>query len=121
MKKLIMVMLTACFVLGFTVHGETAIKKQYYDTGELKYELNYQGGKLEGVSKEYDKSGKLIRTYTYENDVLIAAKKLTSDAKRLELGPLGFLRSWIFWLVLVIVVGVLGWLGLKMMMKDRAF
>jgi uncharacterized protein len=47
------------------------IWKSFYENGNLKVEENYIEGKLNGLRKEYNKSGELIKTYRYQNGVLV--------------------------------------------------
>lgn len=40
--------------------------KLYYENGDLKSEVNYKAGKLEGLSKKYYENGYLIAEYYYK-------------------------------------------------------
>ena len=42
------------------------IKKVYYESGQLKYEVPYVHGKRDGISKGYYESGKLMAEIPYE-------------------------------------------------------
>lgn len=44
--------------------------REYYNNGALFREMNYKGGKLEGIFKEYYESGKLLKEQGYEDGVL---------------------------------------------------
>ena len=118
MKNSILVLVVVAFVLCVAARADAEIKKSYYDTGQLQYEMNYKGGKMDGETKEYDKSGKLIRVYNYKDDELISATEMRKKSN-VNLGPLSFLKSWIFWLVLVVVVGGLWLLFVKVVFRNR--
>ena len=41
------------------------VKKEYYESGELRYEWPYKDGKQHGISKGYSESGKLEYVWPY--------------------------------------------------------
>ena len=41
--------------------------KENYATGELKWELNYKNGKVEGIAKSYYETGQLYQELNYKN------------------------------------------------------
>ena len=43
------------------------VRKEYYPSGELKYEWSVKNGKLEGIGKEYYENGKLESETNYKN------------------------------------------------------
>ena len=58
-------------------------------------QLAYNGGKKEGLSKEYDKEGNIITLLEYNNDFLISREKINrTDSKGIKTGKLeGFLSE----------------------------
>ena len=42
--------------------------KEYYENGNIKFEVEYSNGKKNGKIKEYDKNGKLLFEGEYIND-----------------------------------------------------
>ncbi len=55
--------------------GVSQTKKIFFDNGVLKAELNYLSGKLEGVSKEYYRNGKLRSERFYQNGQAVTETK----------------------------------------------
>jgi uncharacterized protein len=45
------------------------IRKEYYEDGTLRMIGSYREGSKQGVFREYDKSGEIINSYVYENNV----------------------------------------------------
>lgn len=45
--------------------------REYYDNDNIKSEINYKNGLLNGYSREYNQAGKLLESKFYENGVLI--------------------------------------------------
>ena len=64
-KNKIQGMLSVIFLLCGCVLSYAEIVKEYYDTGQLKIELNYKNGKREGIAKEYYKAGRLKQEENY--------------------------------------------------------
>jgi len=50
--------------------AEVDIRTDYYPDGKVKTVAGFRNGKPEGIRREYDRSGKVIAAYTYENGVL---------------------------------------------------
>ena len=48
----------------------TEIQTEYYENGNVMYEIPHKNGKRHGVSKEYDENGNLIKEILYENGEL---------------------------------------------------
>ena len=51
-------------------NNDNEIGKEYYFTGELRFEGEYLNGKKSGKGKEYDRSGKLIFEGEYLNGLI---------------------------------------------------
>jgi len=49
------------------VRGFTEVVEEYWPDGQVKWERNYQDGKLEGISKEYSEDGTVLAEENYEN------------------------------------------------------
>jgi antitoxin component YwqK of YwqJK toxin-antitoxin module len=68
-KKAVIVFLLFVFC-GYSVDcGSKPIDgmtKVYYESGKLMAEKNYKDGKLEGISKQYYESGKLMAVENYK-------------------------------------------------------
>lgn len=50
-------------------------EKVYYENGQIWCVTPVQDGKEEGIAKEYDKSGKLIKTKQYAKGVCLQESK----------------------------------------------
>jgi len=126
MKKLTrIVSLIIClsFVFGGVLFAQGSkkdgIHKTNYSSGELRYESMYQNGKLNGLTKEYSKDGTLIAKYQFK-DGEVTKKHDLQGASR-DYGAFSFLMSWKFWLILVVVLGVLWFLFAKIFFVKRPF
>jgi antitoxin component YwqK of YwqJK toxin-antitoxin module len=49
---------------------KTGVWRDYFDNGNIKTEINYRGGKKDGITKEFDEDGKLIDISTMKGDSL---------------------------------------------------
>ena len=59
----------------------------YFPDGKIQQTIAYNGGKKEGLSKEYDKEGNIITLLEYNNDFLISREKINrTDNKGLKQG-----------------------------------
>lgn len=59
----------------------------YYPDGKIQQVIIYDGGKKEGISKEYDRNGTIITIYEYNNDFLVSRERINrSDQKGLKQG-----------------------------------
>lgn len=59
----------------------------YYPEGKVKQTIPYYNGKKDGLSKEYDRDGKVVTMLEYNNDFLISREKINqSDAAGLKQG-----------------------------------
>jgi antitoxin component YwqK of YwqJK toxin-antitoxin module len=48
----------------------------YYPDGKIKQSITYNGGKMEGISKEFDKEGSVISLLEYNNDFLVSRERI---------------------------------------------
>jgi len=48
----------------------------YFPDGKIQQTISYNGGKKEGLSKEFDKNGTVITLMEYNNDFLISREKI---------------------------------------------
>ncbi|HNX25738.1 MAG TPA: hypothetical protein PKG60_16950 [Spirochaetota bacterium] len=59
----------------------------YYPEGQIRQTIPYYHGKKDGLSKEYDRDGKIITLMEYKNDFLINREKINkTDDKGLKQG-----------------------------------
>ena len=59
----------------------------YFQDGKTQQTFMYNGGKKEGLSKEYDKEGNIITLLEYNNDFLVSRERVNrTDAKGLKQG-----------------------------------
>jgi len=59
----------------------------YYPEGKIKQMIPYYEGKKDGLSREYDRDGKIITLLEYNNDYLISREKINvTDAAGLKQG-----------------------------------
>jgi len=68
------------------VRGFTEVVEEYWPEGQVKWERNYQDGKLEGISKEYGEDGTVLSEENYENGKKNGISKLyyTDGTLRME-------------------------------------
>ncbi len=67
-------------------NSETAIldiRKEYYEDGSIRVVGSYSGGKKKGTFREYDKEGKEINGYLYDNDRKMGEGMLDSLGRRI--------------------------------------
>lgn len=67
--------LSVCLSIGYANQCKSkeeklngCIERSYYLSGQLKYEIPYENGEINGVEKKYYKSGKLKEETPYEYD-----------------------------------------------------
>ena len=53
----------------------------YFPEGKIKQTFAYSSGKKEGLSKEYDKDGKIITLLEYNNDFLVSRERINRTDK----------------------------------------
>jgi len=59
----------------------------YFPDGKIQQTFTYNGGKKEGLSKEFDKEGNIITLLEYSNDFLVSREKINrTDSKALKQG-----------------------------------
>ena len=59
----------------------------YFPDGKIQQTIAYNGGKKEGLSKEYDKEGNVITLLEYHNDFLVSRERINrTDNKGLKQG-----------------------------------
>lgn len=77
LKKIVNVamVLSVCLSIGYANQCKSkeeklngCIERFYYLSGQLKYEIPYENGEINGVEKKYYKSGKLKEETPYEYD-----------------------------------------------------
>jgi len=54
-------------VMLFSLNVSAEIRKDYFESGALKSELNWKNGVKDGVEKIYNQSGVLIQRFNYVN------------------------------------------------------
>jgi antitoxin component YwqK of YwqJK toxin-antitoxin module len=64
-KKL--AVLCLAMLLIAPARGFAEVVKEYWPDGQVKWERNYQDGKLDGISKEYGEDGTVLAEENYEN------------------------------------------------------
>jgi len=70
--------------IGCTGETETRKVKQYYENGQLKSELTYKAGELEGPWKEYYESGKLKAEGLFEDGEPVGEVKKYDETGKLK-------------------------------------
>lgn len=77
LKKIVnaAMVLSVCLAVGYANQCKSkeeklngCIKRFYYESGQLQYEIPYENGEINGVEKKYYKSGRLQKETPYEND-----------------------------------------------------
>ncbi len=59
----------------------------YFPDGKIQQTVSYNGGKKQGLSKEFDKNGNVINLLEYNNDFLVTREKINrTDSKGLKQG-----------------------------------
>jgi antitoxin component YwqK of YwqJK toxin-antitoxin module len=59
----------------------------YFPDGKIQQTISYNGGKKQGLSKEFDKNGNVINLLEYSNDFLVTREKINrTDSKGLKQG-----------------------------------
>lgn len=59
----------------------------YFQDGKIQQTFTYNGGKKEGLSKEYDQEGNIITLLEYHNDFLVSRERINrTDNKGLKQG-----------------------------------
>jgi uncharacterized protein len=53
----------------------------YFPDGKVKQTFTYEGGKKEGLSKEYDKEGNIVTLLEYSKDFLVSREKINRTDK----------------------------------------
>ncbi len=125
MRKFILILLLAAVFCPLPVSAVWALEKTdgihktNYSSGELRYESMYKHGKLNGITKEYDKEGDLIAEYEFKDGKLV--KKIDLSWKKRDFGKFSFLTSWKFWLIFVVVLVVLWFACAKIFFVKRPF
>jgi len=121
--RIISLVLCLSFVFGGVLFAQGSkkdgIHKTNYSSGELRYESTYRNGKLNGLTKEYSKDGTLITKYEFKDGMALKKTDLRGDSR--DYGAFAFLMSWKFWLILVVVLGVLWFLFAKIFFVKRPF
>ena len=69
MNKQLTLLLSLTFLFLFGCGEEPVVKKEFYDSGELKSETYWKDGKQEGIRKEWDEEGKLTFQGNFVNGV----------------------------------------------------
>ena len=64
-KKIAVVCLAIMLIAP--VRGIAEVVEEYWPDGQVKWERNYQDGKLDGISKHYGQDGTLLAEENYEN------------------------------------------------------
>jgi antitoxin component YwqK of YwqJK toxin-antitoxin module len=63
-----LVVLCLAMLLIAPAPGFSEVVKEYWPDGQVKWERNYQDGKLDGMSREYGEDGTVLREESYKND-----------------------------------------------------
>lgn len=58
------------------------IKREYYPDGKVRREASFRDNKREGVWREYDENGQVVKSQTYLNGFLISDGIVDTDGKR---------------------------------------
>jgi antitoxin component YwqK of YwqJK toxin-antitoxin module len=82
--KTILIIFLFALVLGAPALGLAEMKKEYYPSGKLHFERNYENGKLEGIIKEYYESGKLQYERNFQNGKLEGISREYYESGKLQ-------------------------------------
>jgi antitoxin component YwqK of YwqJK toxin-antitoxin module len=87
MKKIIFTVLTL-FVLCGMVYGQAApkdgVQQEFYDTGELKAEITYKNGVLNGDKKKFYPNGQEMLVTTYKDGKIVGVSKTFYEDGKLQ-------------------------------------
>jgi len=78
MKKTTLVIVTLLVMCGLAYGQEVqknGIEKKYFESGELKEEMPYKKGKIDGTRKKYHMNGQVSLEVTYRNGEIVGPKK----------------------------------------------
>ena len=92
--------------------------RTYYASGELKSQVTYSSGKKHGIEQIFDKNGKILREYYYQNGE--RKGEVVPEPER-NFGTMRFVKSAPFWVILL-TGAVTIWLVIsKVLLKKRPF
>lgn len=94
--------------------GDT--RSTYYSSGELKYTSQYKEGKLDGLTKEYNKAGDIIQKYLFKKDILVGRYQ-----KNRDYGQFSIFTSYKFWIVFIFIFVGVWFLWTKLFLRRRSF
>ena len=75
MKTPLTFLLSLTFLFLFGCGEEPVVKKEFYDSGELKSETHYKNEKEEGLKTYWYESGKKMSEVLWENGIEKGVKK----------------------------------------------
>ena len=58
------------------------VQHEYYSNGKVRREASFRDGKREGVWRDFDEDGNVIKSQTYKNGVLVGEGIVDTDGKR---------------------------------------
>ena len=58
------------------------VKYEYYPNGKVKREASFRDGKCEGIWREFDEEGNVVRSQTYKKGGLVSEGVVGTDGKR---------------------------------------
>ena len=73
MRKALVLLAVAVMFINSTAYAE--VRKEYYESGQLRKEVNYKDDKREGLSKYYYESGQLKDDSYFMNGEMISEKR----------------------------------------------
>lgn len=47
-------------------------RRDYYQNGQMKSEVTYRDGKMEGIRRDFDENGNVVKSYVYSNGILVS-------------------------------------------------
>ena len=92
------------------------VQKNYYDSGKLKMESEVVGSKRHGVTKVYDKSGKVKIQYRFKRVKFVGAFR---DEPKRDYGPAGIFLTFKFWAIVLGCGAGLWFFVMKVIFKHR--
>lgn len=92
--------------------------KTYYSSGKLKSQVTYVAGKKHGIEQFFDKNGNVLHEYYYQNGERQGEVELEP---RRNFGGMRFIKSPLFWFILLASAVMIWFLTSKILLKNRPF
>lgn len=57
-------------------------KRDYYNNGQIKTEITFRNGKPEGIRRDFDEDGNVVKSCVYRNGVLVSEGIILNDGQK---------------------------------------